>query len=169
MRAVDFMVFMMFFLAFSAVVSSIAGQSVVENSQYSPIQQTGGTWSSRNIFAVLSPVPFLGVSVDSPEDLITSLVFFIASLASVGYVVNWLTRGFAGGEGRFTPQVIGVVLFGWFFFTYSYKVSIILNDLPFLREAGLGFVPPLMMVFCSVVGILGMIQLLTGVSTKWTE
>jgi hypothetical protein len=175
MRAIDLMVFMFIFLAIANVLTFLSGVSVIptENAEYAPISQQNGQWSETNWWrAVAGLLPLPGLNFSNGVSFVLSFIEIAMMLTAVGTGIALLWK-FIGGtpvsDARLMLQVIGISLFGVFYFSYAGKVSIIFANLPFLDQAGLGWLPLFFGAFAMLVGLIGVMQLSTGVSARFAE
>jgi len=174
MKAVDVVVFLFFFLAFANILGALTGVSIrsVENEELSPVTYQNGQWQQTNWWSVFAQLlPGLPVNLSSPAHFVVSIVNAVALACSVGGVIYLVFRvlGGQGVSGTFLMQALGVCIFAAFYFSYAGKVGLIFAGIPWLNDVGLGWVPILFTAFTTLVGMIAVLQMMTGVSAKFAE
>jgi hypothetical protein len=175
MRAIDLMVFMFIFLAIANILTFLSGVAIIptEKAEYAPITQQNGQWSETSWWKSIGRfLPFPGLNFSNGISFVLSFIEIAMMFTAVGTGIALLWK-FIGGtlasDTRLLLQVIGISLFGVFYFSYAGKVSLVFANLPFLDQAGLGWIPLFFGAFAMLVGLVGLIQLSTGVSARFAE
>ena len=175
MRAIDVCVFLFFFLAFANILGALTGVQISKASaeeNLTPVAYQNGRWQETNWWTVFTQLlPSLPVNLSDPSSFVVSIVSAVAIACSVGGILYLTFRVLGGGgvSGTFLLQAMGIVVFASFYFSYAGKVGLIFSGIPWLNDVGLGWVPVLFIAFTTLVGLISVIQMMTGLSAKFAE
>jgi len=175
MRAVDVCVFLFFFLAFSNILGALTGvqfSKTSEEENLTPVTYQNGQWQETSWWRVFAQLlPTLPVNTSDPASFVVSVVSAVAIACSVGGLVYLVVRvlGGQGITGQFLLQALGIIVFASFYFSYAGKVGLIFSGIPWMNDVGLGWVPVLFIAFTTLVGLIAVIQMMTGLSAKFAE